>query len=627
MYDLDVQIRDYVDATSAPLTVDEVLHVPVGDEPVRPFAPRGGGRRPLTGWLVAGAAAAIVVLVIGAVGLFAALRSGGEAVVEPTTSTTLIGGVDALVIAESFAQARSDGDADAVVALLAGDASVDMGPAATPSDVPAEMGWQQAIGLTFTFGRCEPAAAITDGDAASSSCFVTWTGAVATSLGHGEDTFEYAIDVADDRVVSVALVDLGDYQETTWRPFLDWMSERHSDEVATIYTPDGHAVLTDESIELWRLRTAEFVAEQTVLATTTTFPPGTPLAVEPIVIDFGDTHSVTWMQLVPASVGEPFRVFELPDGSYAAASGDGHPTGVGLLRSPDGRTWVEQPIEEELFPGHVVERLEGEWAATYPVGDWQDSQNMTLWRHVDDQWQPIGAPDDIDRFDEPTVSGDTTLVAGIGAHRHVMIRSEGTEAASVHEMPWVVFEPGEHENLDETAVVTLQDGSFMAFVNRYDRLHQDGADPDHQDYGWGPAMNIWTSADGVIWAWQGVADFVDEGADAVYVIDRGDAIVVTEENWPDSGPIRRRTWTSTDGVTWTPGTDKDYFGAATETSQGYLITGTEWMLSTDGGDSWITVPDHPEDPDSNFAGFSFGGIAGDLMYRSAGEGLWVGYID
>jgi hypothetical protein len=102
------------------------------------------------------------------------------------------------------------------------------------------------------------------GDAtARFSCFVSWTGPVAASLGYGTDTSEYAVEVVDDEIVSAVLIDLGEYTATTWRPYLDWMQENHDSEVAALYTPKWHAGLIDESIELWTLRTAEFVAEQT----------------------------------------------------------------------------------------------------------------------------------------------------------------------------------------------------------------------------------------------------------------------------------------------------------------------------------------------------------------------------
>jgi len=620
MHDLDVQIRDYIDTTSAPLLVDEVLHGPVGDEPVRPIAPHGGGRRPLTGWLVAGAAAATVVLVIGAVGLFAALRSGEEAVLE-TASTTAVEVAGASAIAESFAQARSDGDADSVMALLADDASVDMGPAATPSDIPAEMRWQQATGLTFTFRRCEPVGVPTDGSDASFSCFVTWTGSVATSLGYGADTFEYAIDVFDDRIVSAALVDLGGYQETTWRPFLDWLSLEHSDDIPTMYTPDGHALLTDESIDLWRLRTIEFVEEQTGLTTTTTSSAGTTLAVESTVIGFGDSHSVTWTQVVPAAVGEPFHVFELPDHSYVAAPADAHLAGSVLWHSPDGRSWTEQSQMDPLFSDNEVDWLVGDWAATWPLeGQTSETTHMQLWNHDRGTWTLVPTPDDITLFRPPTVSGETTLVAGLGSSRQILVRTTVNEPPSVVEPPWTV--PNDRHDAD---VVALHDGSFAAYVKRYDR-------PGEAEVGWLQSpVTIWTTTDGTDWVSRGDAAFADANPENATVYRFGEDLVAQVEFYEPSN--RSETWTSTDGVTWIPGappgmppTDESSPRRMVATSSGLIIMDEPFAVSADGGTTWQSVPGHPESPDSDFIGFSIGGLAGELIYHSGDDGLWVAYI-
>lgn len=82
MPDLDVQIRAYLDATSEPLTVDDVLFVPVGDTAVRPITHRTVGRRRWRGWLVAGVAAAVLLVVLG---LLPFLLHGGS--IEPAGTT------------------------------------------------------------------------------------------------------------------------------------------------------------------------------------------------------------------------------------------------------------------------------------------------------------------------------------------------------------------------------------------------------------------------------------------------------------------------------------------------------------------------------------------------------------
>ena len=87
MSDLDVQIREYIDAVSRPLTIDDV-EVPMGDghvRPLKPLPPRRGVRRR---WGVAAAGAAVVFVVLAPVLL---LLGGSESDVggtEPEKATT-----------------------------------------------------------------------------------------------------------------------------------------------------------------------------------------------------------------------------------------------------------------------------------------------------------------------------------------------------------------------------------------------------------------------------------------------------------------------------------------------------------------------------------------------------------
>jgi hypothetical protein len=82
MHDLDIQIREYIDATSDPLTVDDVWYMAVGDTAVRPMTQRPRPKVSGRGTLIAGAAAAVVLI---AVGLLPFLLRGGS--VEPSATT------------------------------------------------------------------------------------------------------------------------------------------------------------------------------------------------------------------------------------------------------------------------------------------------------------------------------------------------------------------------------------------------------------------------------------------------------------------------------------------------------------------------------------------------------------
>lgn len=352
---IELQLAEYCDHQDElhpAITPDEVT-----GPPVRVSTPV---RRSPGAWR-AGVAAAIVVLVIGSVGLYASQRAADEPTDQPTTVTTLVEGSGELAVAESFAQARSDGDAESVLVLLADDAVVSMGPASSKGEIAMEMRWQEATGLAFSFDRCESQDGSAGDAKARFSCFVSWTGAVAASLGHGTDSFEYSVEVADNKIVSAVLVDLGEYSATTWRPFLTWMQENHDSEIAAMYTPEWHAVLTDESIELWTLRTAEFVAPPV----TDMVSLGSPVDVVPIVMTFGEDLSVTWIQLVPGSVGEPFGVFETPDGGLAAVGVDEHLAELTFLYSADGWQWTQYPTHDAFFSEHPEPWSRSEWAAVW----------------------------------------------------------------------------------------------------------------------------------------------------------------------------------------------------------------------------------------------------------------------
>jgi hypothetical protein len=82
MHDLDVQIREYIDATSDPLTVDDALYVTVGEAAVRPINERKVDSRWKRGWVIASVAAVAVAITLGVVPI--ALRSISS---QPAAST------------------------------------------------------------------------------------------------------------------------------------------------------------------------------------------------------------------------------------------------------------------------------------------------------------------------------------------------------------------------------------------------------------------------------------------------------------------------------------------------------------------------------------------------------------
>jgi len=181
---------------------------------------------------------------------------------EPTSVRAPQEGPNDLAIAESFTRARSDGNTDAVLLLIADDAAISIGSATTKGEIAKEMRWQKATGLVSTFDRCELRSAPIDGDTTKFACYGSWTGSVATSLGYGPSTFKYVIDITDGSAISGVLLVFDGYTDSTAEPFREWMLQEHIDDMATMYTRTWYADLSDESIELWGERTSEFVAEQ-----------------------------------------------------------------------------------------------------------------------------------------------------------------------------------------------------------------------------------------------------------------------------------------------------------------------------------------------------------------------------
>jgi len=87
MRDLDIQIHDYIEATSEPLAVDDIRNAAVGAGPVRPIIRRQTEKPHTRGWLITGAAAALVLLMFGIMPLVSRGESAGPPAVIPTVSS------------------------------------------------------------------------------------------------------------------------------------------------------------------------------------------------------------------------------------------------------------------------------------------------------------------------------------------------------------------------------------------------------------------------------------------------------------------------------------------------------------------------------------------------------------
>jgi hypothetical protein len=115
MHELDIQIREYMDATSDPLTVDDVLYRRVGEAPVRPITYRSSPVRWWRGWVTAAVAAAVTTIVIGAVAWLAPVYE--------TPSAEKPGVVTAVPDSEATVEVPVSIVAEAVTASSIGDAS------------------------------------------------------------------------------------------------------------------------------------------------------------------------------------------------------------------------------------------------------------------------------------------------------------------------------------------------------------------------------------------------------------------------------------------------------------------------------------------------------------------------
>jgi hypothetical protein len=226
-------------------------------------------RRALSGWLAAGTAFAAIVIAIAVV---AVLAIGGTEPAEPaspttvpsTTTTTVSSAIaDATDVATQFVSARSTYDTDAALALVALDAQVDLGPAQDAAMLVDEMRWQEASGLVTTSEGCAADPSTSEAGTVV-TCRVRVESPILDASGSDPTAFTYEFVVADGLITSATFLDLGTYSQDVWEPFHDWVLANRSDSYRSMFALQGTAVvLTDESIDLWRRYTNEYVSELT----------------------------------------------------------------------------------------------------------------------------------------------------------------------------------------------------------------------------------------------------------------------------------------------------------------------------------------------------------------------------
>ncbi len=240
-------------------------------ETLRPTEPEKERNR--RGWFAAGVSFAAIIAMVGGGLWFASMGDTGDdasslvtTTIEATTTTAAtVAGIEASQAAISFLTATETFDVDAALALLADDAVIALGPADSKSAVAKEMRWQEATGLVVTPQECSVADATQPSEGSIAvGCTATVASPIAAVGGAEPIVFTYEATVDDGVITAIESVDLGIYSNAVWVPFESWVRTSRSDAHPIMFSSAGTGVvLSDESIELWRQYTTEYVNEKT----------------------------------------------------------------------------------------------------------------------------------------------------------------------------------------------------------------------------------------------------------------------------------------------------------------------------------------------------------------------------
>lgn len=211
------------------------------------------------GWVAALSAAAVVLLIIGVVAL---VQSGDDPPVGSEVPVTTVApeSAEALAIAEAFMEARDAADVEATFALFSDDVHLSS-LARTAEELVLWYAWDEAYGADIVSFECRELA---DARLTRVGCTYATTNAWAEALGVGPFSgSSYLLTMSDGRITSmVHNFNDTEFLPQVWSPVSIWIAERHPDDWQVMRR--GQApILTEESIELWRQHTEEFVAEMT----------------------------------------------------------------------------------------------------------------------------------------------------------------------------------------------------------------------------------------------------------------------------------------------------------------------------------------------------------------------------
>lgn len=170
----------------------------------------------------------------------------------------------AVLVSEEFIAALSDGDYGAVSSLVREDAEVSISPARSPRDLEMAMVWMEAIGWRISANRCTASDRGTEEGTMRVLCRLTQENAWSKVLELPLDTrsaltLEVNSGQVEKALLSFALMSFPNDSVDT---FEDWLVEHHLEDQEVMYALPALPSLSDESIELWRIHTDEFVAEK-----------------------------------------------------------------------------------------------------------------------------------------------------------------------------------------------------------------------------------------------------------------------------------------------------------------------------------------------------------------------------
>jgi hypothetical protein len=168
-----------------------------------------------------------------------------------------------LETAESMAQAIAAGDSASLLDLLSDDGGIYVGRMrGRTADVPAFGAMWMATGWQLSPGECRLFPPPASGSARLVQCEMegltnSWSRAL------GVDPLNTVVDIrtVDGRVTYADLRIPGRFHDASVRPFLAWRDQRYPEAAEIMEDVSEYVIFTDESIELWRQYTEEFVAE------------------------------------------------------------------------------------------------------------------------------------------------------------------------------------------------------------------------------------------------------------------------------------------------------------------------------------------------------------------------------